>query len=194
MTRTVSALPLVVCLVLAAGAAHAQSTAFLYVGADANQQNRAFGTATVSAFGTTASGLFTPINAGSATTDYKGLSVFGDGQNNSQITVTGGTFQQLLADGQGTSINLVGSNLTESKNFYFDSSGISWYTVSGILAQDQTPFTAQWYRPSTGTLEFNGAAAIPGGAPVPEASTVVSLGLLLTGAALLAFKRRKVAA
>lgn len=195
MTRTVSALPLVVCLVLAAGAAHAQSTAFLYVGADVNQQNRAFGTATVSAAGTTASGLFTPINAGPATTDYKGLSVFGDGQNNSQITVTGGTFQQLLADGQGTSINLIGYNLTQSKNFYFDASGLSWYTVSGTLAQDQSPFTAQWYRPSTGILEFNGAPAIPGGAPaVPEASTVVSFGLLLFGAALLAFKRRKVAA
>ena len=194
MTRTVSALPLALCLILAAGAVHAQSTAFLYVGADANQQNRAFGTATVSAAGTTASGLFTPINAGPGTTDYKGLSVFGDGQDNSQITVTGGTFQQLLADGQGTSINLVGYNLTQSQNFYFDASGLSWYTVSGTLEQDQTPFTAQWYRPSTGTLEFNGVAAVPGGAPVPEASTVVSFGLLLFGAALLAFKRRKIAA
>ncbi len=191
MTRTVSALPLVIGLVLTAGAAYAQSDAYLYVGADANQQNRAFGTATVSAAGTTASGIFASINAGPATTDYKGLSVFGDGQDSSQITVTGGTFQQLLADGQGTSINLVGDNLAQSSSFYFDNSGDSWYTVTGTLEQDQTPFTAQWYRPSTGILEFNGAPAVPGAAPVPEASTVISFGLLLTGAAWLAVKRRK---
>ncbi len=194
MSRTVSALPLIVCLALTAGAVHAQSDAYLYVGADVNQQNRAFGTATVSAAGTTASGLFAPINAGPATTDYKGLSVFGDGQDNSQITVTGGTFQELLADGQGTSINLVGYNLTESKNFYFSSIGDPYYAVSGTLQQDQTPFTAQWYAPSTGTLEFNGAPAVPGAAPVPEASTVVSLGLLLFGAAWIAVKRRKATA
>ena len=193
MTRTVSALPLVACFALLAGAVHAQSDAYLYVGADANQQNLAFGTATVSATGTTASGLFTPINAGPTTTDYKGLSVFGDGQDNSQITVTGGTFQELLADGQGTSINLIGFNLVQSQDFYFDSVGDPYYIVTGTLQQDQTPFTAQWYAPSTGTLEFNGAPAVPGAAPVPEASTVVSFGLLLTGMGWMAFKRRKIA-
>ena len=190
MTRTVSALPLAVCLILAAGAAHAQSTAFLYVGADANQQNQAFGTATVSASGTAAMGQFAFINAGPGTTSYEGLSAFGPGQ----ITVTGGTFQQLLAADNTSVINLVGYNLTQSKDFYFDNLGQSWYTISGTLQQDQTPFTAQWYRPSTGTLEFNGAPAVPGAAPVPEASTVVSFGLLLFGAACVAIKRRKVVA
>jgi hypothetical protein len=189
MSHTVSALPLIVCLSLAAGAVHAQSDAYLYVGADGNQQNRAFGTATVSASGTAAAGRFEFINADPSTTDYKGLSAFGTGQ----ITVTGGTFQQLLADDSSV-INLVGSSLTQSQNFYFDSQGNSWYTVSGILQQDQTPFTAQWYRPSTGTLEFNGAPAVPGAAPVPEVSTIISFGLLLTGAAWLAVKRRKVTA
>lgn len=190
MTRTVSALPLIACLILAAGSAHAQSTGFLYVGADANQQNQAFGTATVSASGTAATGQFAFINADPSTTSYEGVSAF----SNAQVTITGGTFQQLLADNTSV-INLVGYNLTQSKSFYFDNTGLSWYTVSGTLAQDQTPFTAQWYRPSSGTLEFNGAPAIPGGAPaVPEASTLVSFGLLLFGAALLAFKRRTVTA
>ena len=188
MSRTVSALPLAVCLALTAGAAHAQSTAYLYVGADANQQNLAFGTATVSASGTAATGQFAFINAGPGTTSYEGLSAFGTGQ----ITVTGGTFQQLLADNSSV-INLVGYNLTQSKNYYVDNFG-AWYTVSGTLQQDQTPFTAQWYAPSSGTLEFDGTPAVPGGAPVPEASTVVSFGLLLAGAAWLTFKRRKVAA
>lgn len=182
------AVPLLGCLVLAfaGGAAHAQSTAYLYVGADVNQQNLAFGTATVSASSTAASGQFAFINAGPGTTSYEGVSAF----SNAQVTVTGGTFQQLLADNSSV-INLVGGNLTQSKNYYFDNLGNAWYTVSGTLQQDQTPFTAQWYAPSTGTLEFNGAPAIPGGAPVPEASTLASFGLLLFGAAWLAFKRRK---
>lgn len=188
MRFPIFAVPLLGCLALAAGsAAQAQSTAFLYVGADVDQQNQGFGTATVSASGTSATGRFGFINADSTTTDYKGLSAFGTGQ----ITVTGGTFQQLLADNSGV-INLVGYNLTQSKTFYFDNIGDSWYTVSGTLQQDQTPFTAQWYRPSTGILEFNGTPAVPGSAPVPEASTVVSFGLLLVGAAWLAVKRRTV--
>ncbi len=189
MPRTVSALLSVACLALSAGAVHAQSDVYLYVGADVNQQTRGFGTATVSASGTTSSGLFAPINADANTTDYAGLSAFGTGQ----ITVTGGTFQQLLADDTGV-INLVGDNLTQSKDFHFDSTGDPYYTVSGTLQQDQTPFTAQWYAPSTGILEFNGTPAVPGAAPVPEASTVFSFGQLLTGAALLAYKRRKAAA
>lgn len=195
MSRTVSALPLIASvLLLATGAAQAQSNAFLYVGTDAGQVVRGFGTATVGASGTTASGQFAFINAGPSTTSYKGLSVFGDDQTNSQITVTGGTFQQILAVGKGTAINLIGSNLTQSKTFQVDNSGQAWYTISGTLQQSQTSFTAQWYAPSTGTLEFNGAPAVPGAAPVPEASTVVSFGLLLTGAAWLIVKRRKAAA
>ena len=190
MLRTISAFSLIACLALAGGSVHAQSTAFLYVGADAHQQNPAFGTATVSAAGTAASGQFAFINADSSTTNFEGLSAFGTGQ----ITVTGGTFQQLMAADPGSVINLVGTNLTQSKSFYFDNLGQSWYTVSGTLQQDQTPFTAQWYRPSEGILEFNGVQAVPGAAPVPEASTVLSLGLLLLGTAWLAFKRRKAAA
>ena len=186
MSRIASALPLAVCLVLAAGAVHAQSDAYLYVGADVNQQNQAFGTATISASGTAASGQFAFINAGLGTTDYAGLSAFGTGQ----ITVTGGTFQQLLADDTSV-INLVGYNLAQSKDFYFDSIGDPYYTVSGTLQQNQTPFTAQWYAPSTGTLEFNGTPAVPGAAPIPEASTMISFGLLLFGAAWIAVKRRK---
>lgn len=189
MSRTVSALPLVACLILAAGAVHAQSDAYLYVGADADQQNPAFGAATVSASGTAASGRFAFINADSSTTSYKGLSAFGTGR----ITVTGGTFEEILADDTSV-INLVGYNLTQSEDFYFNNIGDPYYTISGTLQQSQTPFTAQWYAPSTGTLEFNGAAAVPGAAPVPEASTVVSFGLFLTGAAWLAVRRRKVAA
>lgn len=194
MPRTTFALPLIACLALAAGSAHAQfiasqPTAFLYVGADANQQNKLPGAAVVSAFGTVASGQFAFINADPTTTDYEGLSAFGTGQ----ITVTGGAFQQLLADDSSV-INLIGSNLTMGSDLQFDSINQPYYLVSGTLQQEQTPFAAEWIVPAGGTLEFNGLPAVPGAAPVPEASTVVSFGLLLFGAAWLAFKRRKVAA
>lgn len=186
---TVFAKSLLACLVLAlaAGAAEAQSP-YLYVGADSNQANKGAGTATVSAFGTVASGEYAFINADTSTANFKGLSAFGTGQ----ITVTGGTFQQLVA-GDSSVINLIGYNFTQSKDYYTDSVG-AWYTVSGTLQQDNTPFTAQFYAPSTGTLQFDGVPAVPSGAPVPEASTVVSFALLLAGAGWLAIKRRKAVA
>lgn len=183
------AAPLISCLVLAAGPVHAQSTAFLYVGADSSQLNTGFGTATVSAAGTSASGKFAFLGgAGLSTTDYKGLSAFGDGH----LTVTGGTFQQLFAADSGV-INLIGYNLTQSSDFQFDASNNAFYTISGTLQQEQTPFTAEWIVPGGGTLEFDGVPAVPGADPVPEASTTVSFGLLLVGAAWLIVKRRKVA-
>lgn len=189
MVRTLLAGPLLggLALVIATGSVHAQSTAFLYVGADVNQQHKLPGAATLSAFGTAASGQFAFINADATTTSYEGLSAFGSGT----ITVTGGTFQQLLASDPNSVINLIGTNLTQSKDFYFDNTGQSWYTVSGTLQQSQTPFMALWSRPSQGMLEFDGIPAVPGAAPVPEASTIVSLGLLLLGTACIAFKRRK---
>jgi len=180
-------LPLLTCLALGlpAGPARAQGpTAFLYVGCDKNQANQGFGAATVSAFGTTGSGTYAFIEATPSTTDYKGLSAFGSGQ----ITVTGGTFQQLFADGNGV-INLIGANLTQSEDYQINSVG-AFYTIGGTLQQETVPFTAEWYVPSTGTLLFDGIPAIPGGSPVPEASTLVSFTLLL-GGGWLALKRRK---
>ncbi len=196
MPRTISALTLIACLALAGGAAQAQPTvgpatptAFLYVGTDSTQLPKAFGTATVSASGTAASGVFAFLGgADPSTTNYRGLSAFGSGQ----ITVTGGTFQQIFAADNGV-INLIGTNLTQGSDLQFDAINQPYYTVSGTLQQDRTPFTAEWIVPGGGTLEFNGLPAVPGAAPVPEASTVVSLGLLLFGTAWLAFKRRKTA-
>lgn len=175
-----------VALGLAGGAAHAQGpTAFLYVGSDKNQANQGAGTATISAFGTAASGTYAFIESTPSTTDYKGLSAFGTGR----ITVTGGTFQQLLADGNGV-INLIGYNFQQSDELQHDALNFPYYEVTGTLQQATAPFTAEWYAPSTGTLLFDGMPAVPGGAPVPEASTLVSLALLMLGAGWLAVKRR----
>ena len=191
----VFALPLLVCLALglAAGAAHAQvpaafspSAAFLYVGCDKNQDNKGAGTATVSTFGTTASGTYAFIEATPSTTDYKGLSAFGTGR----ITVTGGTFLQLLADGNGV-INLIGDHLQQSDVLQHDALDTPYFEITGTLQQAAVPFTAEWYAPSTGTLLFDGIPAVPGGAPVPEASTLVSFALLMLGGGWLAMKRRK---
>jgi hypothetical protein len=172
--------------------AQTQPSAFMYVGADSNVITKGFGTATLTNTGVSATGLYSFINANSSTTNYKGLSAF----SNSQLTISGGTFQQLLAEDTST-INLIGSNLTESSNFYFSPSGDSFYTVSGTLQGSQSPFTASFYRPSTGTLEFNGVAAVRGAPaenPVPEASTTISLGLLLVlGLGYLGITRRKTA-
>ena len=193
----VFALPLTACLSLglAVGATHAQNafsppTAFLYVGADKNQDHQGAGAATVSAFGTTASGTFDFIDASPTTTNYRGLSAFGTGR----ITVTGGTFQELLADGNGV-INLVGDNLQQSDMLQRDAFNFPYYEVTGTLQQTTVPFTAEWYAPSTGTLLFNGISALPGGAPVPEASAALSLGLLLAlSAGCRAVKRRQASA
>ena len=195
LSFAVFALPLTACLSLAGGAAHAQNafsppTAFLYVGADENQANQGPGAATVSAFGTAASGRFAFIEATPTTTNYRGLSAFGDGR----ITVTGGTFQELLADGNGV-INLIGDDLQQSDILQRDAFNFPYYEVTGTLQQTTVPFTAEWYAPSTGTLLFNGISALPGGAPVPEASTTLSLGLLLAlSAGCRAVKRRQVSA
>ena len=177
----------------AASHAQAQSNAYMYVGANSQVTMTGFGAATLSSTGATATGLYSFINADFSTTNYEGLSTF----SSSQLTVTGGTFQQLVADDTST-INLVGSNLAESKSFYFDPAGDSFYTLTGTLQGNSSPFTAGFYRPSTGTLEFNGVPAVPGSGPsnpVPEASTTISFGvLLLLGFGVLTFKRRKAAA
>ncbi len=178
-------LPIVSALMLTGAPAHAQSDAFLYVGANKQQTRFGAGSGQVSAQGVTASGLYALINATSGTTDFRGLSAFGTGV----ITVTGGTFRELATGGDGK-INLIGTNLTQSATFQ-NLTGTPFYTVSGILAESSTPFTAQYNALSTGTLEFDGIAAVPGGAPVPEASTLVSLALLLLGGGGLALKRRK---
>ncbi len=169
----------------------AQSNAFLYVGTDSEVTTMGFGSATLTSQGATASGLYSFINAGPSTIRYNGLSTF----SNSRLTVTGGAFQQLFA-GDASVIDLVGSNFAESSGFYFNSVGDSFYTVTGTLQGDSSPFTASFYRPSSGTLEFNGVPAVPGAPasnPVPEASPFISLGLLL-GLGCLAVKRRKSAA
>ena len=186
---SVSAVLACLALGLPLSVAHAQApTGFLYVGADKSQDHKGFGTATVSAFGTTAAGTYAFIEAAPDTTHYKGLSAFGTGQ----ITVTGGTFQQLYAGDDG-SINLVGTNLTQSADYQINSIG-AYYTISGTLEQETDPFTAEWYVPSTGQLLFDGLPAIPGAAPIPEASTLISFALLLLGGAWLTVKRRKVSA
>ena len=177
------------CLVTPAVQAQAPLPAYFYVGADSTALNKGFGAATLTSSGVTASGLYAFINASPATASYRGLSAF----SNAQLSVTGGTFQELVADDAST-INLVGSNLTESSSYYISPIGDAFYTISGTLQGNQSPFTAGFYAPSTGTLEFNGIAAVrgaPASNPVPEASTIISLGLLLMlGLGAVAVKRR----
>ena len=190
-SRTIAA-PLLGCLVFgclvfgfAAQPAHAQ---YMYVGYDNNQDFTTPGSGLLNASGTQATGNYSFVNADPTTTGYLGLTTY----NTSLLTITGGTFQQLAA-GDSSFINLIGSNLTLSADFQFPQSGGPYYTISGLLQGDSTPFTAQYYAPSTGTLEFDGTPAVPGAAPVPEASTTISLGLLLMlGTGWTVVKRRKV--
>lgn len=186
------AMPLLGCLVSAflVGSAHAQSTSFMYVGADVNQTNKAFGSALLTSTGAIASGQFVFINADPTTTNYKGLSTF----SNSQLAITGGSFQQLLA-ADSSSINLIGSNFFESSTFQISPTGDAFYTITGLLQQGTVPFSAQYYAPSTGTLLFNGIPAIPGAAAVPEVPTTISFGMLMMlGSAWLIVKRRRITA
>lgn len=110
------------------------------------------------------------ITASGGTTAFPGqppTSVF------TTCTIQGGTFGTLASTNNG-GFNIIGSNL-----FLF-TNGL----VTGTLS-DGEMLNAQYTNSSTfgvsGFLDFNGIAAVPVAPPaaVPEASTTVSLGLLL---------------
>ncbi len=121
---------------------------------------------------------------------------------NSTVTLSGGTFSNLYTFDNAT-INLIGTNLTATYNsgsiigfgFVFP----DYYRLGGMLS-DGTAVNGYYDSglSSGGRLQFNGVTVASGGsvpvsaAPVPEASSVISLGLMLAlGAGGLVLARRK---
>ncbi len=121
---------------------------------------------------------------------------------NSTVSISGGKFSDLYTFDNAT-INLIGTNLTAAYNSGSVVSGgfvfPGYYSLGGMLS-DGTAVTGYYEsgESSGGRLQFNGITAASGGivpvsaAPVPEASSVVSLGLMLAlGAGGLLLARRK---
>ena len=97
--------------------------------------------------------------------------------------LSGGTFGTLTASHYG-GFNITGTNLAFANNF-----------ITGTMASGQDMNTQYINQDGNGFLEFNGIA-VPAAA-VPEASTTISLGLLLVlgaGGLALAKRRAKTAA
>ena len=163
LRRPAFGLALLTCAGLAAAPAHAQIELDLGVSG-----TTVSGTATVTDTGTTASGTYTYNDGGSGTplneqTSFAALIAYGD----STANVSGGSIQYLTTDGGGT-IDLFGTGFTET--FEGDPQGsILQYNVTGTL-QDGTAINA--------TYDFLGGNLIFS-SPVPEASSVMSLGILL---------------
>lgn len=125
---------------------------------------------------------------------YPSIGAYG----NSTITISGGSFNNLYTFDNGT-INLIGTNLAAT---YYPETPLSdgpgnfiifpnYYSLSGTLS-DGTSVTGTYDsgKSSGGRLQFNGVTAAP--PPVPEASSVISLGLMLAlGAGVFAISRRK---
>ena len=93
-------------------------------------------------------------------------------EGNSTVDISGGKFQNLYTFGTST-IDLFGTNLTETPDPSFPT---AVFDLSGTLS-DGTAVNAFYEigQSAGGKLEFNNQLA----APVPEASTMVSLSLLL---------------
>lgn len=112
-------------------------------------------------------------------------------KGNSMVTISGGDFKNLYTFDNGT-INLIGTNLTATFSQFFSATS---YDLSGTLS-DGTVINGNYEsgQGNGGRVLFNGvfAAGVPAAAPVPEASSVISLGLMLAfGAGGLMLARRK---
>lgn len=186
------ALPLLGCLAaIAAVPAHAQS--YLYAGFNddpAHYDITSSGFAKITSMGTTASGNWSFVGTEplASTFSYAEVQTY----NSSVVTITGGTFDKLQTSNDSI-INLIGYGLAESNDYQVINS-VPYYTVTGFFA-DSTAFKTLYTSDApagSSPLEFNGAAAVPGAAPVPEASTWVSLAALLAlGAGATVYTRRK---
>ena len=117
-------------------------------------------------------------------------SSLGGSLGTSKVNIYGGTITYLATQNAGT-MDVFGTGLTET--FLGNGGGFDDYSVTGTL-QDGTALNVL-YGNNSGTLLFNGQPAVPIAA-VPEASTIVSLGLLLAlgvGGMVSARKKRLVA-
>ena len=104
-------------------------------------------------------------------------------QSSSLVTISGGNVQYLETQGSGV-INILGTNLALSSAIT-PINGAPYYAITGTLQNGTSPFAADYaVSNAAGTLEFNGVTASP--AAVPEASSVVSFGLLMLGGLALA--------
>ena len=115
------------------------------------------------------------------------------------LNITGGTFSNgaasaALYNEDGGTINLFGSGFT--KHYFFGSSAHLVYFVSGTLS-DGTELNSEYYVRYHSVTDSDGISHIVEDGrlnflPVPEASSVVSLGLLLgLGLAAAAFSARR---
>ena len=125
--------------------------------------------------------------------------------DNSTVTIKGGSFSNLYTFGSGT-VNLIGTNLQATFDGIDMNQGGIWgsplvfgYNLTGALS-DGTNVQGYYnvLESKGGSLQFNGVAAVPivripvSAAPVPEASSVISLGLMLAlGAGGFVIARRK---
>ena len=112
-------------------------------------------------------------------------------KGNSTVTISGGSFKNLYTFDNST-INLIGTNLQATPGtFAFDPS----YNLTGTLS-DGTVINGNYEsgQGNGGKLQFNGVTVVDTNpAPVPEASSVISLGLMLAfgaGGLMLARKRK----
>ena len=81
------------------------------------------------------------------------------------------------------------------ESFLADDSFAPGTTVSGFSFDSIfAPSTVAFDTVSSGTAVYTGTTLGPAGAPVPEASTLVSLGIGLSALALIAVRRRRAAA
>ena len=139
-------------------------------------------TSTASITGAFIVNLFT---SGASTADVRGGTVLDIyTHDTSTVSVRGGSIDYLDTEGASV-LDLFGTGLSET--FVAQGSDFKQYTVTGTL-QNGNLLNADYYDYS-GTLEFNGVAAVPS---VPEASSVASLGVLLVlGLGGLAAARRR---
>ena len=122
------------------------------------------------------------IQGGAGTISGGSISTLNNGGFNTQIS--GGGLQFITNAGI---INILGTGLQEIGT-PTDANNDGVFQLKGLLSDGEV-LNAQ-YTQTRGSLDFNGVEATP--SPVPEASTVVSLGgLLLLGGAGLAFRARK---
>jgi len=150
----------------------------------AGQSNISSVTISGGSIGSFTSGAFNTISGGiinNFTTTGTGISP--------TTQISGGGFQFITNSGMNDIINITGTNLQEIGT-PTDANNDGVFRLMGLLS-DGEALNAQYTQSGTSNqLRFNGVAATP--TPVPETSTVVSLGgMLLLGGAGLALRARK---
>ena len=103
------------------------------------------------------------------------------------ISISGGSFQFIDNIGSRNVINITGTGLQEIGT-PTDAAGDGTFHLIGTLTDGQALDAQYTQQPST-TLEFDGGTVVS--TPVPEASTLASLGLMLVSGLGLTLRSRK---